>query len=341
LVIELGLGDLNFGRLTECQGEAAAGLYAQAMAAYVAWIAPRFEQVTEWLKIEVVRLRDEISRELGEGQHRRTPTLVADLIGGFNLFLKFAEEIGAVNNKQAVDARQRARLALVSAAADQAEHQSASDPCRRYFDLLRSALSSGRAHVAASNGECPSESQQAWGWRRREDTNDSSGEWQYQGKCIGWVENENLYLDPDAAYAEANRLAGDQGESLPVTLSTLHRRLHEGHLLASVDQGRKRLKIRRTLAGSRRDVLHLRTGQFLGTDPSGPSVPDGPCDENPRVNGPLARVASGPLAENRHASTSQNRRETATIGPNGPLGPWPAPSSDDTSKTSQWEEFDV
>jgi hypothetical protein len=77
---------------------------------------------------------------------------------------------------------------------------------------------------------------------------------------VGWlVDGEHLYLDSDAAYAAAQKLAQDVGDRLAVTPQTLRRRLKEGSLLASVDSARQVLTVRRVLEGQRRDVLHLST----------------------------------------------------------------------------------
>jgi hypothetical protein len=59
-------------------------------------------------------------------------------------------------------------------------------------------------------------------------------------------------------------MANEQGESLPVTPRTLWRRLRERRLLASWDERRQRLTIRRTLEGVKdREVLHLHATVFF------------------------------------------------------------------------------
>jgi hypothetical protein len=151
------------------------------------------------LKSEVERRRGEITDLLGEGQHRRTPALVADLLVGFNPSLRFAQEVGALHPEKAENLRGRCRAALLGVAAQQAALQEASDPCLRYLALLASALSSGRAHVAGLQSDCRGEAPQPWGWRPQEGAASPYGEWLPQGKCIGWLAAENLYLDPDAA----------------------------------------------------------------------------------------------------------------------------------------------
>ena len=43
LVLEVETGAVNWERLSVCQQDAAAGLYAQALAAFVRWLAPRYD----------------------------------------------------------------------------------------------------------------------------------------------------------------------------------------------------------------------------------------------------------------------------------------------------------
>ena len=57
LVIETGKDALDWDKLTACQEDAANGLYAQAMAGYVHWLAHRYQGISDSLKTEVDALR--------------------------------------------------------------------------------------------------------------------------------------------------------------------------------------------------------------------------------------------------------------------------------------------
>ena len=94
---------------------------------------------------------------------------------------------------------------------------------------------------------------------------------------MGWASGEDVYLDPDVAYAVANRLASEQGESLRVGPKTLWRRLAEQRLLKSTDAKRRKNLVRRTIGDRRTLVLHFDASRLLGTHKgSGPSGPKGP-----------------------------------------------------------------
>jgi hypothetical protein len=133
----------------------------------------------------------------------------------------------------------------------------ATEPAARFLSLLRSLLASGRAHLESRNGSAPARSSAACGWR------ENSGTWAPLGDCIGWVEEDDVYLELTAAFRLAQIAARDVGEQLPVSEHTLRKRLHEKGCLASVDKGRQTLTVRRTIGGASKDVLHFHRASVL------------------------------------------------------------------------------
>src|SRR5262249_13569516 len=153
----------------------------------------------------------------------------ADLLAGFAPFLEFAQEIGALGPEEADDRRRRCRAALLDVADEQQAQQEDADPCGHFPALLRSVLLSGRAHLTEPNGGCPVALAEVCGWRCMGDPSDPYASWQAQSRRIGWIDidGDDLCLDPNAAYAECQELSNRQGESLTVSMHTLHRRLKE------------------------------------------------------------------------------------------------------------------
>jgi hypothetical protein len=276
LVVEVSPGDVNTAWLTACQKDAAAGRYAQALAGFLYWLAPQYADVRGRLLQEQAELRDAAN---ADGQHARTPGIVADLALGLRYFLEFARQSDAVSLSETAALWERGWNALTEAAGEQATHISAAEPTNLFLRLLLSALGSGRAHVADPEGQQPRDAA-SWGWRLKPigTGEQAREEWQPQGKRIGWVEQDRLYLEPDAAFAEAQRLAGEQGDSLPVSARTLNKRLFERGLLAAVEThgGKTRYAVRRTLQGQRREVICLRADALSppASAPSAPSAPD-------------------------------------------------------------------
>ena len=274
MVLELSPGDLDWERLTGCQSAAGSGLYALAMSGYIRWLATRYEGIRESRKEEHAELR---SAARASGQHRRTPGIVADLALGLRYFVLFAHESGAIDSETTRKLWARGWRALGEAASGQSQHQAAGEPTRRFRELLSAAIASGRAHVANPEGGEP-EVPEAWGWRQ---ATVGSGdfereEWRPQGERVGWLEDEYLYLEPDAALAAVQKQGRDSGEPLAVTGRTLRKRLHERGLLLSTGkerEGRETLTVRHTLDGSRKSVLHMAS-DFLSIPSEKPDQPD-------------------------------------------------------------------
>jgi hypothetical protein len=271
LVLEFTEGDIDAGRLTACQQDAAGGLYAEALAAFLRWLASRYQGIRDGLRADVAALRE---KALAGTAHRRTPEIVANLFIGLKHFLAFADEAGAITAADKAELLRRSWEALGEAAAAQAEHVQAADPVGQFVRLLAGALASGRAHCAALNGNEP-EHADGWGWREHGTRigENSHVEWRPQGKRIGWTNGDALYLEPEAAYAEAQDLAREQGDSLPIGARTLWKRLRERGLLASWDATRQRNTVRRRLGGQERgEVLHMRADVLYTQRPSLPSL---------------------------------------------------------------------
>ncbi len=347
LVLEVGPDDVRVQPLTACQTDAAAGLYASAMAGFIGSIAEGYGAIRAGLRAEVVRLRAEA---LGSRMHRRTPEIIANLAIGIDQLLTLAEAAGAIDPEARAGLWRRCWTALGEAAASQAEHQAASDPTARFLELLAAAISSGRAHVAGEDGGIPP-NPGAWGWRRETvGTGEFQREtWRAQRERVGWLvddaQDHGLFLDPDASFAAAQSMGRDTDDPLAVQPRTLHRRLQQAELLLSVDEVRRRLTVRRTLGGARRYVLHLRASVLEGGAQPAHVGPE------PARPGPVPRVDLGPRVEPngppRLLEMAQTERGSILAGPVGPVGPvlegrdGPAAGVDLLSDSSTGEDLTI
>jgi hypothetical protein len=285
--VDISPGDVKTARLTACQRDAAAGLYAQTLAGFVRWLAPRYENLRSRLGQEAADLRD---KARAEGQHARTPGIVADLALGMKYFLAFAVEAGAITSHERDDLDRRCWAALGEAAAAQAEHVQAAEPSGRFLGLLAGVIASGRGHVAGPDGGAPDKPER-WGWRLVPAVGENRrDEWRPQGHCIGWVDGEDVFLQPEAGYAAAQALAREQGDHLAVSARTLWRRMDEKGLLAGRDAVRQRYTVRRRLGGhDRREVLHLRADALSTCARPSPPSPARADNGNP----PESAAAAG------------------------------------------------
>lgn len=267
LVEEVGQNDVIWQRLTEAQRDARQGLYAQSMASYIKWTAS-LPNPSNWLRDEHERLRTNL---LGDGQHKRTPSIMADLFLGIGYFLRFAESVKALTSSEVSAFQERAQRALLGAGEEQRRHQRDADPAQRFISLIASAIASQAAHVATVYGAVPGSAHNpaTWGWTLH--TTGESSEWRSHGQRIGWIDGtDDLYIDDDATLAVVQRLAGNDG--IAIGISTLRKRLYEAGMLASVehDGDKVHYEIKKTIQGARMRVLHLRISQVLpAREPTG------------------------------------------------------------------------
>ena len=247
VIVEVRAGHVDRTALNECQRTGREGQLAESVGAFVSWIAGQYAEVQERLQNRALEIR---SQGCGRTVHARLPSALAELQAGWEIFLQFAQEIGAIGHAQKEELEQRSVKALGQLAAMQAKYHASSDPAMRFVALLQAALGCGRAHVADPRGKPPAEPEE-WGWQHRQ----TGRGWAAQGTRIGWVAGNDLFLDPAVSYQVAQQMAS--AERMPVSEQTLRQRLRQSGLLASIDVGRGMVQVRRTLEGRPRQVLHL------------------------------------------------------------------------------------
>lgn len=264
LILEFEPDMVNLEILTALQQAAAAGALAGFTAALIRWLAPRMDDLEATLPARAIELRAQAAVQ----GHARTPDIVAGLYAAAEVLAEFAAE-----HDIELD-RSRIWNALLEAGRTQAQHQTADDPVRRFLDLIRSALASGRAHLADAERPDDELRDAALGWRRREVGSGefTRHEWQPQGERIGWVDQAGAYLDPDSAYAAVQRMGRDQNSGIALGAQTLWKRLRERGMLATTDPGRT--TARKTIGDKRHRILHLTLDAVVKK--SGPSGPSGP-----------------------------------------------------------------
>ena len=271
LILELAKNEVGFDRLTDCQNDARSGLYAQSLAAFIRWVAPQHQEIVERHHVHVEKIRDEIARS---GNHARTPSHVAELAFGWRTFLRFAMEAGAIDSAVMSRLSSLGQQSLLAVAAEQTSHHEATDPVKMFLRWIGSAIASGAAHVADSNGNEP-DSPQTWGWRHHTIGTGAyeRSEWRPQGQRIGWLETGNLYLEPGAAFSVAQSVAQSHGRAITVTEMTLWKRMkeHVPPVLQSWEENGQRNTIRKVISGERRAVIHLKPESLFPPESDNPT----------------------------------------------------------------------
>ncbi len=261
ITVHVGPSDVNFQRLTKCQSEARAGLFSAALAGFIRWLAPSYGDYLTNAHTAQEQSRNKNSRV---GRHLRTSSTLGELLLGLRAFRQYAIDTGAISEIQAEQYRRDWDTALESIALEQHSLQQSGEPATRFVELLRASIAHGDSHIAAIDGAEPL-NPAAWGWRSFIIGTGEflRSEWRAQGKSVGWVDEVNLYLEPDAAYAAVQSFTRSIGETFTVSANTLRRRLRENGLLSSVDLARETLVIRRTIEGRQQNVLHLRMESLI------------------------------------------------------------------------------
>ena len=242
LIFDLKPDTLNLKNMTVYQRMD--GMQAQAMTAWLQWLAPRLDEVRAALRQSRAQYR-----EYFESSHGRTTDAAAELLFIADVLESFLAEHGV----EAPELRQRAYSALLSLADAQQEHQQDQDESRRFVSYVEAALSSGRAHVTTKQGYAPQGALE-YGWKQTETPHGAT--LQAQGPRIGWLDDDSsLLLDPTAAYAAAQKMAQDSGDLIGVTARTLWKRMNEQGFLVSNRNDSNLYKA--TIHGKRINVLKI------------------------------------------------------------------------------------
>jgi hypothetical protein len=252
LVLEVAKDAVNIENLTQSQEDGERGLLCTAMGAFIHWLQSDFA-----VRMRKFRERVDVLRKNFTAHHRRTPSAFAELQAAMHMFLDFALDVGAVSQRNVEELMNEFAAALAIVATGQDKEQLEADPALRFRDLVQSLIATHRAHLLKADGRDPEEPER-FGWRV--DGNRSFP----GGDCIGWTDGSNIYLDPDAGFAAAQKLASEQGERLGITDGALRKRLQEAGLLAGVDATRRRLTIRRTIMGRPEKEVLWVVSNFLG-----------------------------------------------------------------------------
>lgn len=266
---QVGSGDINPGRLSALQDAARAGLLAEAMSGYLAWIAGRADVIGDQLRQRQAHLRGLIV-----GVHRRTPDTTASLALGIETFLAFAEEAGAIDAAERARQWETAWRALCAGAAAQGSEQREENPVPMFIEAIPEVLAAGMAHVAERDGEAPQDGDpNILGWQKRLSRKvdvggdgsyiESETAWMPQGDCIGWVAGGQLWLLPAVAFKAVEMLLRGQGKAIPITAGTLGKRLRDAGWLLETGEDKRPAKVV-TIGGGTVRVLVISRDRVLG-----------------------------------------------------------------------------
>ena len=249
---------VDLSALSELQEFGHSGELAQILSNCIQWLATM--AFSDHLGGRTVKLwSNKYRRALGTVGHARTPDNLANLLCGLKIFLLWAKSQQLIDEELETRVLKTALIAAKSVALSQAEADHEASDAQRYIDLLRSALQSGRGHVASLNGLCPHHAS-ALGWRE-EQGRDGNFFAKPQGDRIGWVDDTHLYVDPKAALALIKKMSNDVGNYLGSSDRAISKALKEAGWLAKTEENRNTFKV--TCEGVRKNVLCFDLGKVM------------------------------------------------------------------------------
>lgn len=262
VIINIARGAINTHVLSEMQKLARDGTLAKVMASYLQWlaVAAREDRFLKMIDLFLLCDRDSVGRD----GHARTQDNLANLLTGLRVFLDFADHAGEISPQVTQAFMDIATDAARSLADLQASIDREASDAQRFVELIRAAVSSGKAHIEHSRGGQPN-NPRALGWREV-DMGPSGTRVEATGTRIGWADGEDLYIDPHAALTVVKTLASGLDNHLGSSERTIAKGLREAGLLSRCEKGRNTAKV--SVMGARRSVYVFRMEDILDLDSS-------------------------------------------------------------------------
>ena len=241
---------IDMARLTEAQNNR--HQLAQAMSAYIAWLAQDLDEILPK------------ARELWEGYrtaaqteaHPRVPEMVAWLMVGFDLFLKFMAHMGVVSDTY--DLEKGAWQTFTDLAQVHGRLIEGERPTRKFLNILRELFIQKRVYVLGTDGICP-QGFEDLGWKAYEDPG--------LGEHIGWVDEGYLYLMPETTLKVIQDVLRRQGDYLGIGKNTLFKSLAKEKIIEpGIDGENTRQK---KIRGRNERVLYMARSALGGGSGNG------------------------------------------------------------------------
>lgn len=211
--LELKEKDVDLKVLSLYQQEAAKGTLSRCMYAYVQWLAERFldtaeEEFVSFLRRQFLFYREDFQKT-GIRCHGRVPETVAHLQLGMDLLLLFLQEKQVMDAEACATMQAHFRELLYGLAARQARRIEQDKPSHIFIRKLYALLESGQVHLLKREGQT----------------------FLTSGTCIGYFDENYLYLYSEVAHKLVRKFCEEQGESFPISCKALLKALAEEGLI--------------------------------------------------------------------------------------------------------------
>ena len=258
LSVNLSRGDVDLAKLSELQREK--GLLSQAMTGYIGFLVPQYDFLCRELPEYQSQLREKARRALGDS-HPRTPDAAASLSLGLVMLKKYAVTVGALSREEADEFLARSEAGVIEAAKAHAEATSGGDPATRFIEILGSLFDGGGAYAKDRETGAEPDDWADLGWERRQVQDGTDIIPQRGASFVGWVDEQYLYLDKDAAYAAVSSFAQRGGIPFGIKPGALWKALARSGM-SLTDPGRTDTVVR--VEGRTRRAMQVPRATVLG-----------------------------------------------------------------------------
>jgi hypothetical protein len=244
-------------RLRECQREAESGLYSEAMAAFIQFLAQQYDGLFERVQTRIKELSTTMS-ECANGQLLRTPEILANLAVAIEYFLQFAKSAGAIDEQKCQSMWEDCWETLISLGEAQTRRQHEEDPVREALRLLKSADRAGRL---VFRNPADGDANGGLGRGPSVDASQNRSDW-----FVGWREDgdSDWWCDPVQLWKVIQRLFREQNREVPKARVELFEEMENGGFITPRDEKQRGgiPTVKRAIEGKRPRVIEIPAGSF-------------------------------------------------------------------------------
>ncbi|MFI3227440.1 MAG: hypothetical protein R3Y09_08515 [Clostridia bacterium] len=215
--IQIKPNDIDVKLLTEWQEKAEQYFLSTSMKAYILWLENQLDTkekrniFTKQLKLNFEMSRKSLREDLTKQQidfHDRTPNSVAYLVTSFDYFLSFLVEKNIIDDKEIIEQSIKMFDICIEVCKSQSENLKMVSISQKFIENILIMIENENVFVTAKENfiSC-------------------------QNDCIGFYDDEFLYLNMTATIKSLRKFCLEQGESMPPNTNILLKHLDEDGML--------------------------------------------------------------------------------------------------------------
>jgi hypothetical protein len=256
ILISIEKGQVDTSILSKLQHHGDNANLSHIMSQFIQWIA--IKSSNNELNDLLAQLEEKYIEIFKNTGHTRMPNNLSSILVGLGAFSKYITETNKVTEIAANKLMEKAINAASILARFQSDANKEASDANRFLSLVSTAVSAGKGHIAAKDGGEPNNAT-SLGWKTI--GTGTNKRLDGQGPCIGWVDDNDLYLELKSSLSTIKTFSSSLGHYFGSTERAVGKALREANYLVNFDQDRNTTKI--TVAGLRKHLLHLKTSDVF------------------------------------------------------------------------------